>query len=110
MENIQDWQREAAANLSGGFTRSESIRMLTDKGLAHDTATEIVDDLLYQSRNKGLKELGLGVLLLIGAWVCLKLLDFWPMDDIGKGVGLLGIIAVADGIRRIGSLYLVSKR
>lgn len=110
MENIQDWPREAAANLSGGFTRSESIRMLTDKGLANDTAVEIVDELLTQSRNKGLKELGIGMLLLIAAWVCLALIKVWPMSDIGKGVGLLGIIAVADGLRRLGSLYLVSKR
>jgi len=109
MDQINDWPREAAANLSGGFTRTESINMLTDKGLAEEVAVEIIDELILQSRNKGFKRLGLGALFFAGAFFMATFLNYFPISEGIKPVFVLGIVAFGDGIRRLGSLWLVTR-
>lgn len=109
MNHIVDWPREAAANLSGGFKRSESINMLVDKGCSEETATQIVDELLTESRKKFLKLAGIGLILTLIGGVTMFFIDGLLFEEVGKYVALLGLGAFGGGVVKLASLWLVNR-
>lgn len=109
MNHITDWPREAAANLSGGFKRSESIKMLVDKGCAEEVATQIVDELLSDSRKKWLKLAGSGLALALIGGACLFFFDTWIFQEVGKYAALLGLGAFGGALVKLASVWIVNR-
>lgn len=113
MQQSINWKQKAADYLSAGFTRSESIKQLEEKGLEPTVAKATVDGLISTSRRKGWKELGIGAAVLCGGFVYWWLITegFSDVDSsrFGGLIVVTGLILVGDGIRRLGSLLMVTR-
>ena len=97
-----NWRHEAAEWMSGGFTKAETIEKLVEEGCPKEEAESHVNALLQKSQKKGWGELGLGlVIMLVGTILPASRLRFFAL------IG--GLVLMGDGIRRLGSLALVSK-
>lgn len=111
---LDNWNQKASDYLSAGFTRSESIKMLSEDGLNIQDATSVVDHLVQTSYRQGLKELGIGVLILIGGilwWIFLsKGVHDILGEKVGGGICVVGLFMIGDGIRRLASLRIVTKK
>ena len=97
-----NYRQEAAEWMSGGFTQAETLEKMVEEGCPQEEAESHVNALLLKSQKKGWGEFGLGVLLIIVAIIL-------PVRRLRSYAFIGGIVLILDGIRRLGSLALVTK-